>query len=358
MYTPLGFENEFTLEKHPHGNSPSQNVHLASGKTAGGTVVQQPQLSLLQTTVVGGSSDTTGSIRPAGTDNETATLKIKLTADYAKNMKIKLASLLPTGFTFKDVVSITKTSAKGEQTTYTPVQGTTQGNGIYMFGTEEELTVNTGDIVEITYTATAPTVEQVAGNLNSSGYASYSGACYVFADGVTNLTAGTNGNLNVDDKDYDLDNDVQERIIQNASTIYVRSSSLAASIRKEILSYGYNNYFHTGDVVKYRAYVNSSSSSNYNGGADLPLDTLVDVLPEGFIYTDVNGNAQSDPITAKVGNTTVNASVTQEGNKMYISLTDDQGQPYVLPAGSTIELQYNVKSQILLWKVLQENRCK
>lgn len=146
----LGFENEFTLEKHPHGNSPSQNVHLASGKTAGGTVVQQPQLSLLQTTVVGGSSDTTGSIRPAGTDNETATLKIKLTADYAKNMKIKLASLLPTGFTFKDVVSITKTSAKGEQTTYTPVQGTTQGNGIYMFGTEEELTVNTGDIVEIT----------------------------------------------------------------------------------------------------------------------------------------------------------------------------------------------------------------
>ena len=307
---------------------------------------------------MGGSSDTTGSIRPAGTDNETATLKIKLTADYAKNMKIKLASLLPTGFTFKDVVSITKTSAKGEQTTYTPVQGTTQGNGIYMFGTEEELTVNTGDIVEITYTATAPTVEQVAGNLNSSGYASYSGACYVFADGVTNLTAGTNGNLNVDDKDYDLDNDVQERIIQNASTIYVRSSSLAASIRKEILSYGYNNYFHTGDVVKYRAYVNSSSSSNYNGGADLPLDTLVDVLPEGFIYTDVNGNAQSDPITAKVGNTTVNASVTQEGNKMYISLTDDQGQPYVLPAGSTIELQYNVKSQILLWKVLQENRCK
>lgn len=343
VYTPLGFENEFTLEKHPHGNSPSQNVHLAGGKTAGGTVVQQPQLSLLQTTVVGGSSDTTGSIRPAGTDNETATLKIKLTADYAKNMKIKLASLLPTGFTFKDVVSITKTSAKGEQTTYTPVQGTTQGNGIYMFGTEEELTVNTGDIVEITYTATAPTVEQVAGNLNSSGYASYSGACYVFADGVTNLTAGTNGNLNVDDKDYDLDNDVQERIIQNASTIYVRSSSLAASIRKEILSYGYNNYFHTGDVVKYRAYVNSSSSSNYNGGADLPLDTLVDVLPEGFIYTDVNGNAQSDPITAKVGNTTVNASVTQEGNKMYISLTDDQGQPYVLPAGSTIELQYNVK---------------
>ncbi|MEI3552669.1 MAG: hypothetical protein V8Q17_09020 [Acutalibacteraceae bacterium] len=70
---------------------------------------------------------------------------------------------------------------------------------------------------------------------------------------------------------------------------------------------------------------------------------MVDVLPEGFIYTDVNGNAQSDPITAKVGNTTVNASVTQEGNKMYISLTDDQGQPYVLPAGSTIELQYNVK---------------
>ena len=72
VYTPLGFENEFTLEKHPHGNSPSQNVHLAGGKTAGGTVVQQPQLSLLQTTVVGGSSDTTGSIRPAGTDNETA----------------------------------------------------------------------------------------------------------------------------------------------------------------------------------------------------------------------------------------------------------------------------------------------
>ena len=60
-------------------------------KTAGGTVVQQPQLSLLQTTVVGGSSDTTGSIRPAGTDNETTTLKIKLTADYAKNMKIKLS---------------------------------------------------------------------------------------------------------------------------------------------------------------------------------------------------------------------------------------------------------------------------
>ena len=34
--------------------------------------------------------------------------------------------------------------------------------------------------------------------------------------------------------------------------------------------------------------------------------------------------------------------MTQEGNKMYIS-TDNQGQPYVLPAGSTIELQYNVK---------------
>ena len=60
---------------------------------------------------------------------------------------------------------------------------------------KEELIVNTGDIVEITYTATAPTVEQVAGNLNSSGYASYSGACYVFADGVTNLTAGSNRKL-------------------------------------------------------------------------------------------------------------------------------------------------------------------
>ena len=97
----------------------------------------------------------------------------------------------------------------------------------------------------------------------------------MFADGVTNLTAGLSGNLNVDDKDYDLDNDVQERIIQNKSTIYVRSSSLAASTHKEILSYGYNNYFHAGDVVKYRAYVNSISSSNYNSDADLPLDTLV-----------------------------------------------------------------------------------
>ena len=87
----------------------------------------------------------------------------------------------------------------------------------------------------------------------------------MFADGVTNLTAGTNGNLNVDDKDYDLDNDVQERIIQNASTIYVRSSSLAASIRKEILSYGYNNYFHTGDVVKYQSMETDYYRSQYAG---------------------------------------------------------------------------------------------
>ena len=51
--------------------------------------------------------------------------------------------------------------------------------------------------------------------------------------------------------------------------MYVPAHWLQVSV-KEILSYGYNNYFHTGDVVKYRAYVNSSSSSNYNGGADLP----------------------------------------------------------------------------------------
>ena len=98
--------------------------------------------------------------------------------------------MLPTGFTFKDVVSITKNICKKVSRQLIHLYKVmTQGNGIYMFGTEEELTVNTGDIVEITYTATAPTVEQVAGNLNSSGYASYSGACYVFADGVTNFNS-------------------------------------------------------------------------------------------------------------------------------------------------------------------------
>ena len=95
MYTPLGFENEFTLEKHPHGNSPSQNVHLAGGKTAGGTVVQQPQLAYCkQQWLVEAVIQQVLSVRPE-LITKTATLKIKINSRLCKEYENKISFCYP-----------------------------------------------------------------------------------------------------------------------------------------------------------------------------------------------------------------------------------------------------------------------